>query len=119
MSAAEAQLIEKLASTSDLQSLFQSIDRNGDGVVSRDEFSEALKSFGIKLDPADMNAFMDVFDSDKNGRIDYVDFQKFASYSPSEFFVFFEGIYYDTIVCNELPVGHVISPETLDIKSLI
>ena len=84
LSTAESQLIEKLSNVNDLKSLFQKLDRNSDGVINREEFVAALTSLGVKLDPSYLNTFIDIFDADNNGKIDYADFQKFASFSPSK-----------------------------------
>jgi Ca2+-binding EF-hand superfamily protein len=83
LSLVEKQLKDKISHTTDLKALFSSMDRNGDGNVSKDEFVAALKSLSINLSPADVTTLMSSFDADNNGKIDYIDFQKFASYKPA------------------------------------
>lgn len=61
----------------DQQSVFRSIDVNGDGVISREELLDWCKNF-MSEEEAEKNVdeIMHEIDSDRNGVIDYIEFLK-------------------------------------------
>eukprot|EP01028_Stygiella_incarcerata_P005960 TRINITY_DN2459_c0_g1_i1.p1 TRINITY_DN2459_c0_g1~~TRINITY_DN2459_c0_g1_i1.p1 ORF type:complete len:1822 (-),score=519.58 TRINITY_DN2459_c0_g1_i1:603-6068(-) len=61
---------------------FRLFDKNGDGVVSREEFGKTLEELGLAVPEADLSLLVDRFDTDKNGTVDYQEFQNFCSTGP-------------------------------------
>ncbi len=58
----------------ELRKLFISIDQNGDGKISLDEFSSSLINYGINYTEVECRALMDKLDTNNNGYIDYTEF---------------------------------------------
>ena len=54
----------------DPRAIFQIIDRNSDGSISRLEFAAALRDINVWLHPTETTALMDALDKDKNDLID-------------------------------------------------
>ena len=53
---------------------FDSIDTNGDGVISQQELIEGLRSVGVKMSDRDVAECMAVLDSDGKAQLDYREF---------------------------------------------
>ena len=66
------------------QEIFRSMDTNGDGVISRREFRNALNRTSCNLTERELRSLMDKFDSKRAGRIYYKAFVKFASPKDSD-----------------------------------
>lgn len=58
----------------ELRKLFISVDVNGDGKITIDEFGEALSKYGIKHSSEEVKELMDKLDTNQNGYIDYTEF---------------------------------------------
>jgi len=49
---------------------FDLMDKNGDGLIDRDEFKDVVDSLAIDLEDTDLNELFDKVDEDKNGVLD-------------------------------------------------
>jgi calcium-dependent protein kinase len=58
----------------ELRKLFISVDNNGDGKITADEFGEALTKYGLKHSPEEVKELMGKLDLNHNGYIDYTEF---------------------------------------------
>lgn len=59
----------------------KSVDDNGDGIISVDEFTEAAVVSNLaKADEKDAKAYFDLFDSDKNGYVDSKEIEKLCNF---------------------------------------
>eukprot|EP01045_Picozoa_sp_COSAG04_P049476 COSAG04_NODE_19525_length_414_cov_0.711111_1_plen_91_part_10 len=56
-----------VAGVHQLRNLFQSLDKDGSGSVSRFEFREFLKPYNLNLSPDALTALVDLFDDDHDG----------------------------------------------------
>lgn len=54
--------------------VFQKIDADGSGQLSKQELLSALRKMGCKLMPIEMDAVLRVFDRDGSGAVDFMDF---------------------------------------------
>lgn len=57
-----------------LRNLFQSLDKDGSGAVSRFEFREFLKPYNLNLSDGALDALVDLFDDDSDGLITFNEF---------------------------------------------
>lgn len=57
-----------------LKEVFVSIDKDGNGTISRSEFDSAFDRMTRKLDKSDMDNLWKVLDMNHNGKIDYTEF---------------------------------------------
>ncbi|KAL1241059.1 Calmodulin-4 [Trichinella spiralis] len=57
-----------------LKSVFNEMDRDNDGHVTRKEMHEALKRMGHVISPDELNAIYKAADVDKNSKIDFDEF---------------------------------------------
>ncbi len=56
----------------DLNKIFNAIDKNGDGIISKEELEKGIKAAaGNTLTKFDINEIMYKIDLDKNGYVDY------------------------------------------------
>ena len=60
--------------TQTLKGAFKFFDQDESGAVTKDEFSQALMSFGITLKRSDVGAFFSKFDADNSGTILWTEF---------------------------------------------
>lgn len=60
-----------------IKAKMQLADRNGNGILSRKEFSKLLKSFSIKLSDMEVGLLVDRFDKDGDGELDLAEFTAF------------------------------------------
>ena len=58
----------------DLEAVFDSFDRNGDGLLTRDELHYGLQSVGIPLTRFDLADLVDALDQNGDGRIEWHEF---------------------------------------------
>ena len=59
---------------SSVYEMLQRLDRNGDGLVSREELRSGLLGLGLVLGMSELDALMRVFDTNMSGRIDFREF---------------------------------------------
>lgn len=59
-----------------LGQLFRSMDKSGDGVLSKDELADALEQFGISIPNEDFDSVWRVVDENSDGAIDYGEFMR-------------------------------------------
>jgi len=52
---------------------FNSLDLNGDGVVTRDEFRRIIESRGFYFSEKETSQILDKMDRDKDGLVSYAD----------------------------------------------
>jgi len=57
-----------------LKETFLAIDKNGDGILTREELAEAMKQNKSLVLPDDFDKIFDTMDTDKGGKIDYTEF---------------------------------------------
>ena len=67
-----AKLPEK--SMEDLRRLFITVDQNGDGKITIEEFQGALQNFGHSFTKQEMKHLIEKLDTNNNGYIDYTEF---------------------------------------------
>ncbi|XP_021696959.1 calcium-binding protein E63-1 isoform X3 [Aedes aegypti] len=63
--------------TQDLVAAFRVFDRDGNGYITRDELKSAMDMIGENVTEYQLNEMLELADADKDGRINYEDFQKF------------------------------------------
>ena len=66
-----------------LRSLFDEIDIDGGGSLSRDEVAELSKVLGIPLSESDLNEAMRMMDADGGGEVDFDEFKEWWAYAKS------------------------------------
>ncbi|XP_038119976.1 calcium-binding protein E63-1 isoform X4 [Culex quinquefasciatus] len=63
--------------TQDLVAAFRVFDRDGNGYITRDELKSAMDMIGENVTEYQLNEMLELADADKDGRINYEDFQNF------------------------------------------
>jgi hypothetical protein len=58
--------------------IFRKLDRSGDGSLSRWEFMKGLQALHIPLQGERLRKFVDIFDQDGDGTVDYVEFADYV-----------------------------------------
>jgi len=58
---------------------FEYVDRKDDGVISADELDTTLKNLGIRISEAEVHEFIDLFDQDGDGALDFEEFKGMLS----------------------------------------
>lgn len=61
--------------------VFNDIDKDGSGDLSRGEFERALRKLNVKASSRGVTFLMECFDVDGKGKIDYKEFEEFVMYS--------------------------------------
>lgn len=67
-------IYRKRGGVHELRNLFQSLDKDGSGAVSRFEFREFLKPYNLNLSDEALLALVDMFDDDSDGLITFNEF---------------------------------------------
>jgi len=57
-----------------LQRIFKILDSSGDGELNQEEFLIGLKEMGVHIDKADVRIVVDLFDRNKDGKINFTEF---------------------------------------------
>ncbi|XP_055631344.1 calcium-binding protein E63-1 isoform X3 [Toxorhynchites rutilus septentrionalis] len=63
--------------TQDLVAAFRVFDRDGNGYITRDELKSAMDMIGENVTEYQLNEMLELADADKDGKINYEDFQNF------------------------------------------
>ena len=58
----------------DLRKPFAQFDKNGDGMLSHDEFVDGLEEIGVQCSEEEVNALLNHFDTNNNGTINFQEF---------------------------------------------
>jgi Ca2+-binding EF-hand superfamily protein len=68
--------LEELTKTGGMQARkqFKVFDRDGSGIITKQEFAEALSKWGIELSDSEMTVLFAKFDHDNSGEINYEEF---------------------------------------------
>ena len=53
---------------------FQTLDKSGDGYITSDEFQEVLRMSGFRASRSDLQALMERYDRNRDGRVSYSEF---------------------------------------------
>lgn len=53
---------------------FQTLDKSGDGYITSDEFQEILRQSGFRANRSDLQALMERYDKNRDGRVSYSEF---------------------------------------------
>ena len=63
-----------------IESAFAEFDANGDGNISDREFAFGVQSLGVDVSASEMDALVDLLDTDKDGTVSYAEFASFLHY---------------------------------------
>jgi Ca2+-binding EF-hand superfamily protein len=58
----------------DMRRLFESVDKDGSGTLSRDEITALMSTCGIAVDPTFVEAALDAYDKDRSGQLELPEF---------------------------------------------
>ena len=76
-------IYKALIQRSGIRKAFEKYDTEGKGFLTRGEFRKALeKKYEAILVPKQVNAFMDQFDENRSGKVEFEEFVKSCSYFP-------------------------------------
>lgn len=64
---------------SEFREIFNLVDRNGGGSISKDELSELMRMLGMEVGSAEIGAMISEMDSDANEECDFEEFVKLMS----------------------------------------
>lgn len=67
----------------EIRAIFNKIDVNGDGHISKEEFILAAQQNDLGSNPEDINAFMKKIDTDGDGKITFEEFNYFVQFNKS------------------------------------
>ena len=75
------QIIEAVnrSNVKSMSNLFELIDKNGRGIISREDFRDIFQSLNLNLDKKELEKFIDNFWKDKEVGIDYQGFLRIFS----------------------------------------
>ncbi|KAK3085218.1 hypothetical protein FSP39_000122 [Pinctada imbricata] len=60
-----------------LKAIFLKIDKDGNGILSREEFSDFVKTLGLKMAENEIDLVFNTCDKDKSGQVTYDEFQQY------------------------------------------
>lgn len=63
----------------EFREIFNLVDRNGSGLISKDELTELMHSLGIEATQDEVSAMIKEIDEDLNDEIDFEEFSKVMS----------------------------------------
>ena len=58
----------------EIREIFSHFDKNGDGVIERNEFATLLAALDASVEPEEIQAGLDALDDNRNGLIDFDEF---------------------------------------------
>jgi Ca2+-binding EF-hand superfamily protein len=67
-------VVELRTNHSTVYEMLNRMDRNKDGILSRDEIRRGLAEMGVQLTATELDSVMRAFDKDHNGKIDWFEF---------------------------------------------
>ena len=92
-------LVDELSGRhSSVYEMLQRLDRNGDGLLSREEMRTGLLGMGVPLAAPELDSLMRVFDTNMSGRIDFREFYSVITRHRSS-----SGWDIDSVLPSELP----------------
>ncbi|KAH3713110.1 calmodulin-beta-like [Dreissena polymorpha] len=62
----------------DVKNMFDQMDKNGNGKVSKEEMGKLLRSMGVQMTGEELEAAMKKIDTNKDGQISYSEFKTFV-----------------------------------------
>ena len=68
--------IQEQEEENEILEIFELYDRNGDGLLSKEELLMVLQEVGEEIDQEEINLFFEVADSDGDGQLNYYEFSK-------------------------------------------
>lgn len=69
-------IVEEQEEVNEILEIFELYDRNGDGLLSKEELSMVLKQGGFPMSENEINIFFQAADLDEDGQINFYEFSK-------------------------------------------
>ena len=76
-----ARQIRETTQEEELKARFQMFDRDGNGLIDRDELKTVMQELGEKLSEEDIDEMIEEADTNNDGFIDYEEFARYMSSS--------------------------------------
>lgn len=67
----------------DIRNIFNKLDVNGDGSITKEEFLQSAQEINIMSSPDEVDAFMNMVDTDKDGKVSFEEFNHFVQFNQS------------------------------------
>mmetsp|Transcript_18575 Transcript_18575/g.37965 ORF Transcript_18575/g.37965 Transcript_18575/m.37965 type:complete len:720 (+) Transcript_18575:528-2687(+) len=67
-----------------VRKVFEDLDRNGNGKISKREFKNGLRDMGFKFKTTEIDDLMDYLDTDDDGQIDFEEYEKLLGIEKDE-----------------------------------
>jgi len=68
-----------------VKEVFSDIDRNGNNLLEKREFSDAMRALKVNLDAEDLDTLYDYYDADHNGGLDYTEFVRLLGFEEQRY----------------------------------